>query len=567
MFKSFRLSRDNMKKNLLVLFLLSGLIHLFVMPAAAATPEEFHAAFSRHLMCFPIQLVNINNQEISIINEKLCLATVYTAIGMQPLWVSEKGPGEKAALVLQSLEKADLQGLQPTDYNVKEIKSLWQTGKADELAQLETQLTLNFIKYAHDVSRGRIAPFQADPVLFAEAGDSHFKPALIVEQALAASDFAAYLAALPPSNSYYMKLRDALQSYRNIARAGGWPTVPAGETLHPGDRDKRIILVRRRLAGTAEITRSDDDTALYDEELVQAVKDFQKEFGLEPDGLIGRKTLAALNTSPEELINKIILNMDRWRWQKNDFGRRYIMVNIANFDLTAVADGRVVLQMAVIVGKEQHQTPVFSHNVQYVDFNPFWNVPPSIAQNEDLPELRKDPYYLVHRKVRLFSGWQDDAVELDSTTIDWQAVTGEQMKRFKLRQDPGPWNALGPVKLVFPNQFNVYIHGTPQQELFKHTSRSFSHGCIRASQPLELALFALSEENPPWSMEKIREIIARGERQVANISTPLPVYITYQTVWIDNSGIIHFNNDVYGRDAKLAEVLLAAPQEQRVTEK
>ena len=249
--------------------------------------------------------------------------------------------------------------------------------------------------------------------------------------------------------------------------------------------------------------------------------------------------------------------MARWRWQEHELGRRYIMVNIANFDLKAIADGEIVLNMAVIVGKRQHQTPVFSHRVRYVDFNPFWNIPPSIARNEELPELQKDKYYLVNRSVRLFSGWGADAVELDSTAIDWHSVTRRAMNRYKLRQDPGPWNALGPVKLVFPNKYNVYIHGTPAQELFEHSTRSFSHGCIRASKPLELVHFALAEEKQEWTMEKIRETVKTGQRKIVTITTGLPVHITYQTVWVDNLGTIHFNDDIYGRDQKLAEILYA----------
>ena len=543
--------------------LINFIIFLFVllywsMPACAATSEEFHSAMARHLICFPLQLVNLNKQEVSIVNEDLCLATIYAATGMKPFWVSENGPDEKAVVILQVLENAETEGLRASDYNVAGIKSLWQTSNPDYLAQLETQLTLNLIKYVHDVSQGRIIPFKTDPKLFAGAGDNHFKPVLVIEQALTAPDLARYLADLPPSNEYYGKLRTALQFYRNIAGAGSWKKVEEGKLLYPGDLDERIRQIRQYLIKTGYLNLTKENETLYDEQLIPIIKKFQKQFGLKEDGIIGRKTLAALNTTPEEIINKIILNMARWRWQEHDLGRRYIMVNIANYDLKAFEDGQEILEMAVIVGKIQHQTPVFSHRVQYVDFNPFWNVPPSIARNEELPELRKDPFYLVNRKVRLFSNWQADGVELDSTIMDWQSITPREMNRYKLRQDPGPWNALGPVKLVFPNTYNVYIHGTPAQELFEHNERNFSHGCIRASQPLALVNFALSDEKQDWSMEKIQEIVVQGERKVVKISTPLPVHITYQTVWVDNQGIINFNNDNYGRDKKIAEILFAS---------
>jgi len=546
-----------MKKSLFFL-LVPLVIHICsILPAGAATSEEYLSEMTRQLNCYPLQLVDVNHQEISIGNENLCLATIYTATGMKPLWVSENGPGKNAALILQSFENAETEGLQTKDYNVEGIKSLWQSRKPEHLVQLETQLTLNFIKYAHDVSHGRILPFKIDPNLFAEAGDSNFKPVQVVEQALAAPDLARYIADLPPAHDYYRKLRKALLFYRNITDTGGWDKVADGKTLHPGDRHERIRQIRHRLSAERNLDPGTVNETLYDEQLIPVIKEFQKQFGLEGDGIIGTKTLAALNTTVAEIISKIIVNMARWRWDENEFGRRYIMVNIANYDLKAVEEGREVLEMPVIVGKFQHQTPVFSHRVQYIDFNPFWNIQPSIARNEELLELRKDPYYLVNRKVRLFSSWQADAVELDSTTIDWQSVTPREMNRYKLRQDPGPWNALGPFKLMFPNKYDVYIHGTPSQELFERNERNFSHGCIRASQPVALIRFALSEEKQEWSLEKIQEIFTLGQREVVNITTPLMVHITYQTVWVDNQEKIRFNNDSYGRDKKLAEILFA----------
>jgi len=534
------------------------LLHtVFVLNANGVQEEELRAAMSRHLSCFPLQLVDASKQEISISNEKLCLASIYTATGLKPLWISASGPGGNAAIILQALAQAELEGLQVSDYNIDGIKSLWQSREPDDLARLDTLLTFNFIKYAHDVGHGRIIPYEIDPELFAEAGDSHFKPVHIVKQALGARDLAEFIESLPPKHEQYSNLRQALQYHRKIIKSGGWQKVAEGRTLHPGDQDVRIRQVRQRLAKTADYESISDNDMLYDDVLVKAVKKFQKQFGLAVDGIIGRKTLAALNMTPEDLVHTIIVNMARWRWQEKELGRDHIIVNIADFTLKVVQDRQEVLEMAVIVGKFQHQTPVFSHRIQYIDFNPFWNIPPSIARNEELPRLRRDRYYLVNRKVRLFSDWQENAAELDSTSIDWSSVTPEQMNRYKLRQDPGPWNALGSVKFVFPNEYNIYIHGTPEKELFEHNARSFSHGCIRASQPLQLAWQILSREDDRWTREKIDEIVASGERNVAKLITPLPVHITYQTAWIDKSGMINYNYDVYGRDSKLTEILFA----------
>jgi murein L,D-transpeptidase YcbB/YkuD len=278
--------------------------------------------------------------------------------------------------------------------------------------------------------------------------------------------------------------------------------------------------------------------------------------GLEVDGIIGKNTIAALNITATEKVDSIRLNLARWRWQDHDLGRQYLLVNIAGFNLKAFQDEKLVFDMPVIVGEQQHQTPVFSDRIKYLDFNPFWNIPTSIAKNEELPALRKNSDHLVKRRVRLFSSWQADAIELDSTAIDWHTVTSSRIAGFKLRQDPGPGNALGKIKFVFPNRYSVYMHDTPGHNLFKRTQRHFSHGCIRISDALALAIFALEAQPDGWSREKIEEIYNQEMRKVVRLSSPIAVHITYQTAWVDSSGIIHFNRDIYLRDAKLRNALL-----------
>jgi murein L,D-transpeptidase YcbB/YkuD len=240
--------------------------------------------------------------------------------------------------------------------------------------------------------------------------------------------------------------------------------------------------------------------------------------------------------------------MARWRYQPHDLGEKYLIVNIAGFNLKGVKNNKIELEMPVIVGKRQHQTPVFSASVKYLDFNPFWNIPPSIARNEELPKLQKNPFYLVERHVRLFSGWNEDANELVSTAVEWDQVTSRQISAYKLRQDPGPWNALGKVKFVFPNKYSVYMHGTPEQGYFGRKERSFSHGCIRVGNPPALAGFLLEDQEGQWTDEKIAEIYNQDSRKVVRLSHPIPVHITYQTSWVDKDGTINFNNDTYARD-------------------
>ncbi|MEN8188584.1 MAG: L,D-transpeptidase family protein [Thermodesulfobacteriota bacterium] len=523
---------------------------------SAEAPRSLEETLAGLIRCFPLEQPALEKQEFILRQEELCLSRIYSATGMKPFWVKLTGPTRRADSILEVLEQAANEGLEPDDYNVQSIRQLWQDKSADSLAELDIQLTFNLVKYIHDITRGRLKPYEVSPELFAEAGDSGFDPLAAVEQVLAAEDTGVYLRQLAPTHNYYQGLRKALNHYQTLGRQHDWPTISAGKLIRPAERDERLTLIRQRLAYHQTLLPAESGPGFYDPSLQPVVESFQARFGLEIDGIIGPETLFAMNLTPADLARTISLNMTRWRWQSTDLGKRYIMVNIANYDLKAVEKGQIMLDMAVIVGQSSHQTPVFSDRIRYLDFNPFWNVPPSIAKNEELPQLRKNPSHLVERHIRLFSNWQADSVELDSTAIDWQQINRRLMGRYKLRQDPGPWNALGRVKFVFPNKYDVYLHDTSSHDLFEQTKRGFSHGCIRVSNPLALAEFALTGEDPDWNRERINEIIADPTRRVIRLHRPLPVHITYQTAWLDKQSRIHFNRDIYGRDEKLARILL-----------
>ena len=539
----------------------SILLMTFIMPArhsnGADSSHELQKAMLAHLNCYPMELIDFHKQKPLLESKEFCLATIYHEKGAQPLWVTSDGPGSKARIIADFLKRVDEEGLDPADYEISEILELWQSDRPDDLARLDTLLTYNVVKYIHDMSYGQLKFHTSDPALFAEAGNTLFDPLKAVETLRSAADLTSYLNGLAPSHRYYTDLKNALIQIKGAPDNGEWAEIQGGPLIKPGNSDPRLPHIRQRLAEEHGLVTEAKDKFLFDEELVEVISLFQLRHGLKIDSIIGPHTLAVLNISREEKIDIIRANMARWRWQAHELGENYIMVNIANFFLTAVKNNETILEMPVIVGKSQHQTPVFSDNIRYLDFNPFWNVTTSIARNEELPALRENPNHLVERNIRLFSSWKEDAIELDSTTIEWDTITRTQMSRYKLRQDPGPWNALGRVKFVFPNHHSVYLHDTPTRELFSHSHRSFSHGCIRVSRPLALALFALEMEDPLWSSRKIEAIVTSGERKVIALSTPLPIHITYQTVWLDNQGIIHFNSDLYNRDARLLDVMLS----------
>lgn len=519
--------------------------------------QELQQAMLAHLNCYPMELIDFHKQKPLLESKEFCLATIYHEKGVQPLWVTADGPGSKARVIVDFLKRVDEEGLDPADYEISEILELRQSDRPDDLARLDTLLTYNVVKYIHDMSYGQLKFRTSEPALFAEAGNANFDPLKALDTARSAADLTSYLSGLAPAHQYYRDLKKALIKIKAAPENGEWVEIKGGPLVKPGNSDPRLPVIRNRLAEEHGLVTEANDKLFYDEELVEAISLFQLRHGLKTDSIIGPQTLAVLNISREEKINIIRANMARWRWQAHELGENYVMVNIAGFSLTAVKNNETILEMPVIVGKSQHQTPVFSDNIRYLDFNPFWNVTTSIARNEELPALRENPNHLVERNIRLFSSWQEDAIELDSTTIEWKNISRAQMSRYKLRQDPGPWNALGRVKFVFPNHHSVYLHDTPTRELFNHSFRSFSHGCIRVSRPLDLALFALEMEDPLWSSKKIDSIVTSGERKVITLSNPLPIHITYQTVWLDNQGIIHFNGDLYNRDARLLEVLLS----------
>jgi len=301
------------------------------------------------------------------------------------------------------------------------------------------------------------------------------------------------------------------------------------------------------------------DSPIFDESLVEAIKQFQSRHNLNSDGVVGKQTLAVMNVPVAERIEQIIINMERYRWLKRFNDDRLVAVNIAGFRAVAGKPGKFDLTMPVIVGKTYHATPVFSETIKYIEFNPFWNLPASIARTETLPKLKKDPLYLQKNNMRIFRGWKEDAPELDSTTMDWGNISAKDMNGYRVRQDPGPNNALGTLKIMFPNEYSVYLHDTPAHGLFKQERRAFSHGCIRMSRPAEMAAWVLGGDDKGWNLARIDEIIKSQKRQVVKLDEPIPVYILYRTAFVNpEDNMLYFYEDIYGRDKLLAKALFGS---------
>jgi murein L,D-transpeptidase YcbB/YkuD len=422
----------------------------------------------------------------------------------------------------------------------------------DTMARLDLLLTDAFLLHASHLLAGRVNPESIHPKWEAFAPEANL--ASLLRNALASGKVREILDSLVPTHPGYLRLKEAWRRYQMIAARGGWPQLEAGPTLRSGMIDARVVVLRARLVVTGDLAPTEaTGSEEFDEPLDDAVRRFQARHGLLVDGAVGPLTRADLNVTAEARAQQLALNLERWRWMDRDLGQRYILVNTADFKLSLVENGEIVMAKRVVVGSSYRHSPVFSGEMRYIDINPFWNVPPTIAVTDILPKVRKDVGYLAHKNIRVFSNWRDDARELDPNSIDWSTITAADF-HFKLRQDPGPGNSLGRIKFMFPNRFSVYLHDTPERQLFDKVNRDFSSGCIRLEDPLDLAAYLL-QDDPAWTMQALQAAVDSGKEKIVSLKEPIPIHIQYWTAWVDNQGIVQFRHDVYRRDPPLAKAL------------
>ena len=527
----------------------------FVMAASpsAALAESLSEALAAELSGSVVDAAT--DEEIQTL---IVLQRFYAARDHHPLWVQDTTAGPRAQELTELLIAADIDGLDARDYRVDRITALKRADSPETLAQLDVLLSLGLVRYAADLGQGRVAPNVADPELFEFREE--VKKAEVLAAAATASDLEAFIDSYRPQTVRYDRQKVALAEYRALALQGGWAAIPEGDTLKPGMTDRRVGLLRARLRlwgdlkPEADLAEAGSDPNFYDDDLVVAVKWMQYRHGLAQDGAIGPKTLTELNVPIETRIEQMILNLERRRWMTDDLGQRHIFVNLADFLLKLVDEPKTLLDMPVVVGKPYFRTPVFSHSMTYLEINPYWNVPPSIARSEMLPKIKQDVNYLAQNNYVLFSDWSSGAAIVDPKSIDWSQVSKASFS-YKIRQDPGADNALGRIKFMLPNRFNIYLHDTPAKSLFSRAERAFSHGCIRVQDPPALAEMVLAG-NEGWTRERIEATIASGKRTVVTLDKPLPVHISYLTSWVNKDGSVHFRRDVYDRDLALAKALL-----------
>lgn len=500
------------------------------------------------------------------------LSAFYERRMYEPAWVEPTGLRQVGIRLLETLAASEADGLRPDDYHVQRLTAYAQmlgSPTPGELASgalvdVELLLTDGFLLYGSHLLAGRVDAASLDPKWRAERRERDLVQ--LLEQAVRERNPAGVLHGLRPAQPEYARLMAALAAYRGLDEVDAWPRLPEGERLSPGEIGDRVPALRVRLAAVPDVVigpgerpalEAGDDPRRYDEDLARAVRAFQRRHGLKTDGVVGPATLAALNASPADRIRQLEANMERWRWLPQELGDRHVLVNAADFQLVAVRDGEVELAMRAIVGRPYRRTPVFSDQITYIVFRPYWHVPHTLAVQDQLPLQRRDSTYFRRMGFRLFSGWGADGSEVDPASVDWSTVTAKDF-RWRLRQDPGPQNFLGAAKFMFPNPFNVYLHDTPGRELFQKQFRDFSSGCIRIEDPRGLALWLLASDRswPPGAVD--RAMRADGE-STARLADPVPVHLLYWTAFVDDEGAVHFRRDIYDRDGRLADALSEPP--------
>jgi murein L,D-transpeptidase YcbB/YkuD len=405
-----------------------------------------------------------------------------------------------------------------------------------------------FLRMASHRAYGKVDPATLDPNWNFARPLVTANPLREVTRAMDSASPVHSLDVLLTEPDFYHNLKAALARYREIAANGGWHEVESGPALKSGMTDPRLPEVRARLRVTDDLTAPDPpDPSLFDADLKRAVEAFQHRHGLAADGVIGPSTLAAMNQPVARRIDQIRVNLERARWVQRDLPPDFVLVNIAGFRAYLVRGGRVTWSARVQVGKTYRETPVFRDEIEYIVFNPTWTVPPGILREDIIPQARTDPDIIGRKGLRVLD---QEGREVDPQAVSWSAAGFP----YVLRQDPGPDNALGQVKLMFPNEHLVYLHDTPNKALFDRPQRTASSGCIRVERPLELTELVLSG-NQGWNRTRIDQVIASNQTKRVDLDRPIPVLILYWTAEVAEDGRVAFRDDVYGRDAPVLRAL------------
>lgn len=478
------------------------------------------------------------------------LPDFYAARNYAPVWTNPRRIDE----LLDLLATAESHGLDSSDYYLPQLKALRQRAlRSDEpalTANLDLLLTESLIRFGYHQRFGKVNPQRMEPSWnFTRQFRPGQDPLGTLIAAVQAPSLAAFLGQWLDRAPLYRTLQDKLAEYRGIAVTGGWPLLPDGPALKPGDPDPRLAVLRERLVITGDLPRDTPVTDWYSDDIAAGVRHFQERHSLSPDGVLGARTREAMNVPVSVRIDQLRLSLERARWVLEDTAGDVVVVNVAGYEVFAARNGTPFWRRRAVVGTQARETPIFKGSMTHLDLNPTWTVPPTILREDLLPKVRRDPGYLRSQNISVLD---QSGRPVNTATINWQAVGSRTPYIF--RQGPGPKNALGRIKFLLPNSHSVYLHDTPSRNLFDEPERNFSSGCIRVEDPLSLAQIVLDEPDR-WNRGTLEAAIAQGKTRRLWLPRPWPVLILYWTAELDGDGNVRFLPDRYRRDPPLLQAL------------
>lgn len=471
----------------------------------------------------------------------LLMRNFYNSRNFQMAWFTEDGVAEQTQ-AFYTLHQQYIREFQdssrrfPQSVEIEMAKLLFQDTLIQEpsipLAELELQLTQQFFNYVAYAYTGSVDP---------EMLKWHIPRKQIDAISLLDSLVANHgqdLEQWEPVSKQYTALKNALLPLYEIEKNAVWEEISLGDAkkYEEGDEGAFVSQLKKKLQLTGDLPGA-DTSSIFNPELSAAVKQYQRRMGLTADGVVGKNVIHELNVPIRKRIEQLLINMERMRWMPNIPDGNGVLVNIPQYELHVLEEGEIVFQMDIVVGKTGSETVIFADEIQYVVFSPYWNVPRSIVRSEIYPAMQKNPNYLAEKNMEQLGFSNGLPI---------------------IRQRPGNSNSLGRVKFIFPNSYNIYLHDTPSRSLFGAERRAFSHGCIRVSQPAQLAEYLLRKQKD-WTPEKIAQAMRANTEKWVSLDDPLPVFISYFTAWVDQEGLLNFRQDVYGHDRKMAERLFATP--------
>ncbi|WP_241559881.1 L,D-transpeptidase family protein [Solirhodobacter olei] len=477
------------------------------------------------------------------------LEEFYRSTDYRPVWTDAADAARRQAF-LDALANAGLQGLPAARYDRAGLIAKLRGAETErDRAEAEVSMSRTFLEYARDAWSGVIDPSNIGPGLVLKVDRPD--PLALMKGLVAASDPQGYMASLLPQAPQYNALLKEKLTLAHLAATDAWgPPVRAGK-LKAGMSGPEVVALRNRLIAMGYLAPSADPS--FDADMQAAVMQFQADHGLAPDGVVGPATLEEINVQPIDRLKAVMADMERWRWLPRDLGQKYVWVNLPDFSARVIVGHRVVFDSPVVIGKntKDTRTPEFSNTMRYMDVNPVWNVPKSIATKEYLPAFQKDPnadsqLVLINQSGQI----------VDRSTVDFSQYDQNNFP-FELKQPPSRDNALGLVKFMFPNRYNIYLHDTPSKYLFKYDRRDFSHGCVRLQKPFDLAYLLLGWQNPDPKAE-FQRALATKDQQTIDLKSPLPVHLVYFTAIPSLTGHMQYRRDIYGRDGRIFAALQQA---------